>query len=145
MAQVLATGERKVLLQHAADARYVPSGHLVFLRRGLLMAVPFDVTRADGSAGPDTLVQGEIVPSSWSPDGRHLAALKDRDIWVLTVGDHPSFAPLTTTPEEEDDPEFSPDGRSLAYTSNKTGRWEVYVRRYPAIRSIGPCLNDRRR
>ena len=34
VAQNLATGERKVLLKDAADARYVPSGHLVFLRRG---------------------------------------------------------------------------------------------------------------
>lgn len=41
-AQLLATEERKVLLRDAADARYVPSGHLVFLRRGVLFAVAFD-------------------------------------------------------------------------------------------------------
>ncbi len=54
VAQVVATGERKILLQDAADARYVPSGHLVFLRRGVLLAVRFDAKRVE--------VSGEEVP-----------------------------------------------------------------------------------
>jgi serine/threonine protein kinase len=37
------TGKWKALVEDAADARYVPTGHLVFLRRGTLMAVPFDL------------------------------------------------------------------------------------------------------
>ena len=45
VARSLVTSEEKVLLDDAADARYVPSGHLVFLRRGKLMAVPFDPER----------------------------------------------------------------------------------------------------
>src|SRR5262249_52969861 len=40
--QSLSTGERKVLLEGAADARYVSTGHLVFMRQGNLMAAPFD-------------------------------------------------------------------------------------------------------
>jgi serine/threonine-protein kinase len=88
--------------------------------------------RVDGSAGPDTLVAEGGWPSSWSPDGRHLATVKDSDIWMLTVGDRqPAFMRVTTTPEEERSPEFSPNGRSLAYVSDKTGRFEVYVRPYP--------------
>jgi hypothetical protein len=51
VAQTLATGERKVLLKDAADARYLPTGHLVFLRRGQLFAVPFDVERLERGAG----------------------------------------------------------------------------------------------
>jgi len=54
VAQDLATGERKPLLKDAADARYVPTGHLVFLRRGKLFAVAFDPRRLD--------VQGMPVP-----------------------------------------------------------------------------------
>jgi len=42
MAQPLPSGPPKVLLEDAADARYLPTGHLVFLRRGTLYAVPFD-------------------------------------------------------------------------------------------------------
>ena len=46
VAQSLKTGERKVVLEGAADARYVPSGHVVFMRRGTLMSAPFDVENA---------------------------------------------------------------------------------------------------
>jgi serine/threonine-protein kinase len=54
VAHRLATGERKFLLRDAADARYVRSGHLVFLRRGVLFAVAFDAMRLE--------VGGEPVP-----------------------------------------------------------------------------------
>jgi serine/threonine-protein kinase len=54
VAQTLSTGTRKVLLTDAADARYVPTGHLVFLRRGELFAVPFDAARVE--------VTGKEVP-----------------------------------------------------------------------------------
>lgn len=47
VAQTLANGTRKPLLIDAADARYVPSGHLVFLRRGTLMAVAFDAEKVE--------------------------------------------------------------------------------------------------
>lgn len=47
IAYTLATGERKVLIEDAADARYLPSGYLVFLRRGTLFAVPFDARRLE--------------------------------------------------------------------------------------------------
>jgi serine/threonine-protein kinase len=38
----LQSGQRKTLLKDAADARYIATGHLAFLRRGKLFAVPFD-------------------------------------------------------------------------------------------------------
>jgi hypothetical protein len=47
VAQSLATGQQKVLIEGGADARYVNTGHLLFMRRGTLMAVPFDVTRLE--------------------------------------------------------------------------------------------------
>ena len=52
VAHVLATGERKPLLRDAADARYVASGHLVFLRRGTLFGVGFDLARLEIAGTP---------------------------------------------------------------------------------------------
>ena len=51
--QSLATGERKILIKGGADARYVPTGHLVYMRVGTLMAVPFNLETAgsDGRSG----------------------------------------------------------------------------------------------
>ncbi len=55
VAITLATGERKRLLAGAADARYLPTGHLVFLRRGVLCKVPFDADRLQ-LLGPESPV-----------------------------------------------------------------------------------------
>ena len=56
--QSLDTGEQKVLLDDGADARYVPSGHLVFVRRGTLMAVPFDPARLTLTGAPVAMIDG---------------------------------------------------------------------------------------
>jgi hypothetical protein len=46
--------------------------------------------------------------------------------------------PLIQTPKAEMSPEFSPDGRWLLYTSDVTGRNEVYVRAYPGSGEVVP-------
>ena len=74
------------------------------------------------------------VPTSMTADGR-LVTLTERvgggakslDIAVLNVADH-SVKPLIATDADESQAAFSPDGRSVAYVSDKTGRSEVYVR-----------------
>jgi hypothetical protein len=51
---VLELGTRKwrVLLENAADARYLATGHLAFLRQGTLMVVPFDLDRLEVTGQP---------------------------------------------------------------------------------------------
>jgi len=88
--------------------------------------------RTDGAFGPEGLLLEDSSPSSWSPDGRHLAVARDEDIWIGTLeGGTMTMAPFLKTPESEWWPEFSPDGRWLAYGSDATGRWEVYVQPFP--------------
>jgi eukaryotic-like serine/threonine-protein kinase len=53
----LATGEQKVLLTGAADARYAPSGHIVFMRNGTLMGVAFDLERLEVTGEPVALIE----------------------------------------------------------------------------------------
>ena len=48
----LETGERKVLIQGGSDARYVPTGHIVYVRAGALMAAPFDLDRQEVTGSP---------------------------------------------------------------------------------------------
>ena len=283
VAQTLSTGQRRVLLRDAADARYIPSGHLVFLRRGVLFAVPFDpqrvqlrgaevpvletvaqaltgvnngdvtgagqfavsstgvlawvpgsavqhaaralvtvdragrVTRlsapertygglhlspdgrrlafsipgvsdvglwvydleraaltqvirdgevmwpiwspdsrrivfrwlkdgrftvasqaADTSDAPGVLTNGFFFPSSFAPDGRRFVAVsgrRDHGIVIISHDRNATVESLLETSNEEAWPELSPDGRWLAYSSNRSGRYEVYVR---ALSSGGP-------
>jgi serine/threonine-protein kinase len=117
--------------------------------------IAFDSTRegplnlfwqlADGSGGLERLSRSDYtqVSISWSPDGQLLAYFEvnpttQRDIWVLQVGDPSASSgqvrksqPFLRTPFDEAVPRFSPDGRWLAYFSDESGRYEIYVQPYP--------------
>jgi Tol biopolymer transport system component len=94
-------------------------------------------TSADGSGEAHRILDGTNprFPISWSPDGRHLAFVEwnpetMRDIWIYSETAHPETEPILATPFDEYSPKFSPDGRWLAYVSDESGRYEVYVRPY---------------
>ncbi len=77
-------------------------------------------------------------PGSWSPDGTDLAFARvkpnteyDSDIWILSMDGSRSEKPFVQTEFKEGFPEFSPDGRWMAYVSNESGQHEVYVQPYP--------------
>jgi serine/threonine-protein kinase len=97
---------------------------------------------SDGSGEVGRLTESENQqgPSSWHPSGRFLAFSEQSpstwwDVKILEMeGD--GATPGTTTAFVEDSfaeifPAFSPDGRFLAYASNESGRFEVYVRPFP--------------
>jgi len=52
------------------------------------------------------------------------------DIWVLNLKDRKA-QPFLKTPYEDSAPKFSPDGKWLAYSSDESGRREIYVQPYP--------------
>ncbi len=73
-----------------------------------------------------------LALGSWSRDGKVLVFLRyspttqKNDIWILETGKEPR--PLVVTRFNELWPDISPDGRWLAYTSDASGRHEVFVR-----------------
>ena len=95
---------------------------------------------ADGSGAPESLVSGlnRLHAGAWTPDGRALLYVdsppSDRsDIAILRLDGERRSKPVVQGPVAayEDFPRFSPDGHWLAYTSNETGRAEIYVQAYP--------------
>jgi serine/threonine-protein kinase len=77
------------------------------------------------------------VPAAWTPDGRELVFTRgfsslggNTDIYVVSIDDSTNPRPLLQTPADERFPELSPDGRWLAYSSDETGRPELYVQPY---------------
>jgi dipeptidyl aminopeptidase/acylaminoacyl peptidase len=93
---------------------------------------------ADGTAEPEVLLAGKnaVFPQSWSPDGRFLAFSEIHpatgwDLWILPIDGVRRPRPFLRTRFAEAEPAFSPDGRWIAYTSNESGRYEIYVRPYP--------------
>jgi serine/threonine protein kinase len=67
-------------------------------------------------------------PYDWSPDGRWISSSNDADIWVSSTTGEPKPFQFLATPFREAGGRFSPDGKWIAYVSNETGRFEVYVR-----------------
>ena len=92
---------------------------------------------ADGSAPMERVTENEYdqYPASWSPDGQTLAFVQNHpdnrnDILFLGIRDR-KVTPGLNSRFQETYPEFSPDGRWIAYTSNESGRDEVYVQAFP--------------
>jgi len=54
----LLDGTQHDVIEDGADARYLPTGHLLFIRRGTLMAAPFDLERRVTAGGAVSLVDG---------------------------------------------------------------------------------------
>jgi eukaryotic-like serine/threonine-protein kinase len=92
---------------------------------------------ADGSGRAErfTTSENQQNPTSWSPDGQALAYVEldpttSGDIWILRLSDRKAQAFLRTSAYEST-PVFSPDERWLAYVSDESGRFEIYVQPYP--------------
>ena len=85
------------------------------------------------AAGIDT---PNLVCSDWSPDGRYVIASVPQqstgdDLWLIPLsGDRKPFKFLGP-PADQIHGNFSPDGRFVAYTSNESGRFQVYVQTFP--------------
>jgi WD40 repeat protein len=98
------------------------------------------VKAADGTSEPKILWTSKTNnwPMSWSPDGKRIVFLVQDpksgglDLWLLDV-DEKKAHPLIATPAEESSAAISPDGKWLAYTSNESGRREVYVVPFPDL------------
>jgi serine/threonine protein kinase len=91
-----------------------------------------------GAGTEELLVEDNLVkyPLSWSPDGRFIlysssGSQTGLDLLVLPLaGDRKPF-PFLQTQFNEGQGQFSPDGRSVAYASDESGKFEIYVAPFP--------------
>jgi serine/threonine-protein kinase len=94
---------------------------------------------ADRSGAPELLtnVGSMQSPESWSPNGATLAFTQmddpesGSDIYTLSLDGNRIPHALIRTKFSEGSPKFSPDGKWLAYSSNESGRPEVYAMTFP--------------
>lgn len=89
---------------------------------------------ADGQSDPVrvTTSPSDQFPSDWSSTGL-LAFVQDGDIWVVNAEEGQVGEPRLVVEGTSNEawPVFSPESEWLAYASDRSGRWEVYVRSLP--------------
>ena len=146
---VIGSDDRKAVIQRGADARYVPTGHIVYAMSGVLYAIGFDVRRQAVVGGSVPIVEGirragtvtaaahfavsetgtlAYVPGSASAAGRPLdLALIDRK---------GTSEPLNLPPNAYQGPRFSPDGRYLAVGTDDGKDASIWIRDLSGKNSI---------
>jgi serine/threonine-protein kinase len=129
-------GVRRVLVEGSSQARYAPSGHLVFARGGSLYAVRFDADSLEVNGSPVEVAQGVTTfvgsgavqfalaqsgASLWAPGA---AVAGYQTVWVDREGIE-SPAPIPPAPYYE--LALSPDGRKVALVGGQGGVSDLWV------------------
>jgi Tol biopolymer transport system component len=110
---------------------------------------PYNIYQKEsgGTGTEQALLKSESIkgPLDWSPDGRFLLYQAEdpktrTDLWVLPLDSAGKPAPFLQTPFTEMQGQFSPGpeaGRWVAYASDESGTWQIYVQPFPAAPSGG--------
>jgi dipeptidyl aminopeptidase/acylaminoacyl peptidase len=119
-----ATGKRKTLIEGGRNAKYVSTGHLIYIRSGALYAAPFDAGKLEVT-GPSVRVLDGVYQSQ-TMDGNHFAVSANgslayapggsvgggrKVVWVDRQG---KVEPLPLPPRAYLHPRISPDAQHIA-------------------------------
>jgi eukaryotic-like serine/threonine-protein kinase len=141
VAQSLTSGERKTLIDGGSDGRYVPTGHLVYAREGVVFAVPFDVRRLEVTGRPIPIIEGVrrsvgdltgTAHFSFSNTGSLVyipgaasTRAPQRDIVLVDRKGGVERLKLPSGPYES--PRISPDGKRIAFGSDDTKDASIWI------------------
>ncbi|MBN2320337.1 MAG: protein kinase [Acidobacteria bacterium] len=141
MAASLKTGERRIIIRGGSDARYVPTGHLVYALGNILYAVAFDVDSLEKKSERSRIIEGIRRPSALAvdpgtanygfSDGGILAYIPggiassmQELVWVNRNGDE---EPLDAPPHIYQQPRLSPDETQVAFTVEINGNIDIGI------------------
>ena len=140
--QLLQTGERKVLVDGGTDARYLPTGHLVFGQQIRLLAVPFDLSSLEVAGSPVPVVEGirrDLNTFGEPRAGLHLSISQQGSlVYVPAGGVEGKRIPIWVDREGKEEslsvearryrwPRISPDGRRLAIAIQESDNSDVGI------------------
>ena len=128
-------GAKRITFDPAIDAMAIwsPDGSRLVFSSSRQNDFNLYMKAADGAQEekPIQHADADEYPSDWSRDGRYILFNRGPEIWFLTLPEMKS-APFLKTSSTVKNGRFSPDGKWVAYASNETGKWEVYVTSFPA-------------
>jgi Tol biopolymer transport system component len=131
------TRKAAILIDNATDAHYSPSGHLVYLSHGTILAVPFDEKQQKITGTPlpvlqgvQTLPGGQFAFLSLARDGT-LAYIPGGTIGIhnhlVSVDRSGKETALPAQPQAYEDLTVSPDGKLLAMTIVAEQQWSIWI------------------
>ena len=134
---MLESGERRVIHAGGSYARYVPTGHLVYVHNNTLMAVPFDLGGLTVTGPPVPVVQN-LSASAAEGAGQFAYASTGLLIYLQGVPDLPTHSiawvdrsggttTLVAEPGTYANPRLSPDGTRLSLTVYRNRNWDIWV------------------
>lgn len=93
------------------------------------------VKNSDGAQEEKSLIHDDIdkFPNDWSRDGKYILYTNHTDLWFVNLPELKKSLFLKA-PSVLRNGQFSPDGKWVAYASNETGKWEIYVTSFPEPR-----------
>jgi Tol biopolymer transport system component len=134
------SGQVRLTSDPASDRypNWSPDSSAIAFRSNRTPSISFDIwkIRADGSGAvritADSALWGASLETdpAWSPDGRKIAFVSDRDgNREIYVGNADGSSPhrLTDNPAIDQFPAWSPDSSKLAFGTNRDGNDEIYV------------------
>jgi eukaryotic-like serine/threonine-protein kinase len=123
-----------------ADPIWSPDGKKILFassRGGLFQLY---IKSADGGEDEkllplDASDRGDKYPTAWSSDGKYILYERTTQATALWTAEMPGLktSRLLQGPGTTKNGQFSPDGRWLAYTSNESGKWEIYITSFPDL------------
>ena len=134
--QPLPTGARKVVQRGAFYGRYLPSGHLVYIRDGTLFAAPFDLDRLELTSPPVPVLEGVTTTACGAAqfavsDNGTLVYLPGRnggmDVPIEWMDREGKVTPLRAMPADWSNLVFAPDGRRLALDISDGKQTDVWT------------------
>jgi serine/threonine-protein kinase len=124
--QSLKTGERKTLIEGGSDARYMPTGHLVYALGTNVLAVPFDLKTFEKTGGPIPIIEGVARAQNASAAAHFSFADNGTMVYLAGTGaigleTKVAFVtrdgketPLSLPVGRYSEPRISPDGKQVA-------------------------------
>jgi len=141
VAQSLQSGERKVLLRGGSDARYLPTGHLVYALGTTLFAAPLDIKKMQLQGNPVPVLEGVMRASPISTAAAHFAFSTTGSLvyvpgagavglsrrMLAFVDRNGKAKPLPLPAQSYLHPRISPDGKQLVYGTDDGQEGVIWV------------------
>jgi Tol biopolymer transport system component len=130
--QRFTTGER------GGYAIWSPDGeHIAFTSlKGSDSFIYIKPVNRTGNSEPLFTAPGYSNPMDWSRDGqfllfRHYDPGKSNDVWAMPMRGERKAFPVVQSDFDERDAQFSPNGKWIAYQSDESSQFEIYIQRFP--------------